>query len=47
MIKSLTAPYRPAARSESWVKLKPDYLTLGEFDCVVLGWRAGTAGGDR
>ncbi|KAI5169722.1 DNA ligase 1 [Pancytospora epiphaga] len=39
MIKSLDSPYHPSLRSNSWVKIKKDYLeSLGDsMDLVVMG----------
>ncbi|PNG99829.1 DNA ligase 4, partial [Tetrabaena socialis] len=39
VVKALDQPYRLSTRGEAWLKIKPDYLSQGEFDCVILGQR--------
>ncbi|EFJ46726.1 hypothetical protein VOLCADRAFT_92808 [Volvox carteri f. nagariensis] len=37
VVKALEEPYRLGCRTSTWIKIKPDYLTQGEFDAVILG----------
>lgn len=45
--KSLDSIWKSDDRSDSWVKIKPDYLENIELDCVVLGGFYGGGQGRR
>ncbi|GLC67576.1 hypothetical protein PLESTF_000576000 [Pleodorina starrii] len=37
VVKALEEPYHIGGRTKTWIKIKPDYLTQGEFDAVIVG----------
>jgi ATP-dependent DNA ligase len=41
-VKALDSPWRIKDRSNNWLKIKPDYGTGFEIDCLILGAYFGT-----
>lgn len=36
-MKQLNSPWKPDDRSNTWLKMKPDYVTNAEVDAVIIG----------
>ncbi len=42
VLKALDSPWQIKDRSNNWLKIKPDYGTGCEIDCLILGANFGT-----
>lgn len=42
ILKALDNPWKANDRSDSWLKLKPDYVHQSEIDAVIIGGHYGT-----
>ena len=42
VVKDLDSPWKTNDRSNSWLKLKPDYVHASDIDAVIIGGYYGT-----